>query len=108
MAHWQVRFHPRAEAEIEALPADLRARFLRIADLLIERGPQLVGMPHVRPLEGGLWEMRMQGRDGIGRAVYVICTGRTLYVLHAFVKKTQRTPRAALATAHARRQEIDP
>ena len=31
-------------------------------------GPQRVGLPHIRPLEGKLWEMRMQGRDGIARA----------------------------------------
>jgi len=45
-----------------ALPADMQARFLRIAELLQDLGPQRVGLPHIRPLEGKLWEMRMQGR----------------------------------------------
>lgn len=31
-------------------------------------GPQRVGPPHMRPLEGKLWEMRVQGRDVIARA----------------------------------------
>lgn len=67
--------------------------------MLEELGPQRVGLPHIRPLESKLWEMRMQGRDGIARAVYAAVQGRRLRVLHVFVKKTQTTPRAAIATA---------
>ena len=85
-----------------ALPVDMRARFLRIAEMLETFGPQQVGLPHVRPLEGKLWEMRMQGRDGISRAVYAALHGRRLVVLHVFVKKTQSTPRKALETARKR------
>lgn len=94
--------HPLAEPELMALPADMRARFLRIAELLESAGPQNVGLPHVRPLRSKLWEMRMQGRDGIARAVYAAVHGRRLLVLHVFVKKTQTTPQAALTTALAR------
>lgn len=85
-----------------ALPAEMKARFFRIADLLEVMGPQRVGMPHIRPLDGKLWEMRMQGRDGIARAIYAAVQGRTLLVLHVFVKKTQTTPRSALETARKR------
>jgi phage-related protein len=46
--------------------------------------------------------MRMQGRDGIARAVYVAMSGRRLLVLHVFVKKTQTTPRKALDAARKR------
>jgi phage-related protein len=99
---WTVALHPDASAELLALPEDMRARFLRIADMLQEFGPHQVGLPHVRPLEGKLWEMRMQGRDGIARAVYVAMHGRRLLVLHVFVKKTQATPRKALDTARKR------
>ena len=99
---WTVEIHPQAEAELQALPADMRGRFLRIAEMLEQLGPHQVGLPHVRPLEGKLWEMRMQGRDGIARAVYAAVHGRRLLVLHAFVKKTQATPRTALNTARTR------
>lgn len=91
--------HPLAEPELLALPADMKARFLHIAEMLEELGPQRVGLPHIRPLESKLWEMRMQGRDGIARAVYAAVQGRRLLVLHVFVKKTQTTPRAAIAMA---------
>jgi phage-related protein len=67
--------------------------------MLEEFGPQRVGLPHVRPLESKLWEMRMQGRDGIARAVYAAVHQRRLLVLYVFVKKTQTTPRSAIATA---------
>ena len=94
--------HPQAEPELTALPADMQARFVHMAELLQEFGPQRVGLPHIRPLEGKLWEMRMQGRDGIARAVYAAIQGRRLLVLHVFVKKTQTTPRSALETARKR------
>ncbi len=84
----------------------MRARFLHIAELLEDFGPQHLGLPHIRPLEDKLWEMRMQGRDGIARAVYAAIQGRRLLVLHVFVKKTQATPRRALTTARKRLEDI--
>jgi phage-related protein len=102
MSDWTVKLHSLAEPELLALPADMRVRFLHIAELLESFGPQQVGLPHIRPLEGKLWEMRMKGRDGIARAVYAAVHGRSLLVLHVFVKKTQTTPRAAIETARKR------
>lgn len=102
MNTWTVTLHPQAEPELKALPADMQARFLHIAELLQDFGPQRVGLPHIRPLENKMWEMRMQGRDGIARAVYAAIQGRRLLVLHVFVKKTQTTPRSALETARKR------
>ncbi len=46
--------------------------------------------------------VRMQGRDGIARAVYAAIQGSRLLVLHVFVKKTYTTPRSALQTARKR------
>ena len=105
---WQVHLIEAAEKELALLPADLKARFLRVAELLEAFGPQKVGLPHVRPLESKLWEMRMGGKDGIARAVYVAATGQRLMVLHVFVKKTQATPRRAIETALARLKELEP
>ncbi|OIN92296.1 MAG: hypothetical protein AUJ20_08260 [Comamonadaceae bacterium CG1_02_60_18] len=99
MNTWTVTMHPLAEPELLALPADMKAWFVHIAELLEAFGPQRVGLPHVRPLERKLWEMRMQGRDGIARAVYAAVQDRRLLVLHVFVKKTQTTPRHVIETA---------
>lgn len=106
MSQWTVKVCSLAEPELLTLPADMRARFLHVAELLEAFGPQEVGMPHVRPVEGKLWEMRMRGRDGIARAVYAAVHGRTLLVLHVFVKKTQATPRAAIETAKKRLEAL--
>jgi phage-related protein len=106
VAEWAVEVLDDAvEAELLALPKDMQARFLRISELLESFGPQRVGLPHVRPLGEKLWEMRLNGRDGIGRAIYTAAAGRRLVVLHAFVKKTQKTPRRAIDLALKRSKE---
>jgi phage-related protein len=103
---WTVDLDPAAEAELLAMPPDIRARFLHVAELLEAFGPRQVGMPHVRHLDGKLWEMRLTGRDGIARAVYVARTGQRLTVLHVFIKKTQKTSRKALETARTRLRRL--
>jgi phage-related protein len=49
--------------------------------------------------------MRMAGRDGIARAIYLAAHGQRLVVVHVFIKKTQKTPRAAIDTARSRAKE---
>jgi phage-related protein len=62
-------------------------------------------MPHIRPLVDKLWEIRLSGRDGIGRAIYVVAAGKKVVVVHAFIKKTQTTPSAAIKIANKRAKE---
>jgi phage-related protein len=93
-------------AEIKALPADMQARFLRIADRIIQVGLENVGEPHIKHLDGKLWEMRITGRDGIARALYVTATGKRVVVVRAFVKKTQKTPRNEIDLALQRAKEV--
>ena len=50
------------DAELEALPADLRARFTRTAQLIESVGLLNVGDPHVKHLKGPVWEMRMKAK----------------------------------------------
>ena len=105
MPAWSVELIEAAEAELFELPDDMQAKFLHIAEMLEELGPQRVGLPHVRPLEDKLWEMRMTGRDGIARAVYFAMTGRRLLVVRIFVKKTEKTPRREIEIARLRMRE---
>jgi hypothetical protein len=51
------------------LPADIQARFLRIAERVVLAGLETLREPHVKHLEGKLWEMRLTGRDGIARSL---------------------------------------
>jgi phage-related protein len=106
MMDWTVEtLDARVDEELAALPADMRNRFVRIATLLETFGPLQVREPYVKPLIGKLWEMRLKGKDGIARAAYVAAVGRRLVVVHVFVKKTQKTPRANLDIALQRAEE---
>ena len=89
------------------LPADTRARFSRICGLIAAVGLERMGAPHVRHLAGPLWEMRMTGREGISRALYVTAHGSRVVVVRAFVKKTQRTPKREIGLALRRAGEIE-
>jgi phage-related protein len=50
--------------------------------------------------------MWMKGRDGIARAIYITAIGERVVVLHAFDKKTQKTPARALEIARERAKEV--
>jgi phage-related protein len=94
------------EAEVESLPADMRARFVYIARLIEEFGLENVREPHITHLRGPLWEMRMKGRDGISRALYVTAVGRRVVVVRVFIKKTQKTPNREIDLALTRAKEL--
>jgi phage-related protein len=104
---WRVEIlNETVAAEIAALPADMQARFLRLAERITSVGLESLSEPHVKHLEGKLWELRLTGRDGIARALYVTAIGRRVVVVRAFVKKTQKTPRSEIELALQRAKEI--
>ena len=91
--------------ELASLPLDMRGRFVRVSHLVEEFGPFKVGMPHIRSLGNKLWEIRVSGRDGIGRGIYVVATGKRVVVVYVFVKKTAKTPPKAIKIALERAKE---
>ncbi len=95
------------ETEFRALPADMRARFVRISNLIQGHGLEHVHAPHIKHLEGALWEMRLKGRDGISRALYVTQRGKRVVVVRIFIKKTQKTPRREIEMALKRAKELE-
>ena len=98
--------NPTVQAEVDALPGDVRASFHRIGGMIQEFGLGSVREPHVKHIEGRLWEMRLRGRDGIARALYVTATGKRIVVLRVFVKKTEKTPPREMKLALQRAKEI--
>jgi phage-related protein len=96
----------RVERELDDLARDVRQRFLRIVELIEKHGIAAMHEPHIKHHEEKLWEMRMKGRDGIARAIYVTASGERVVVVHAFTKKTQKTPARALETARNRAKEV--
>ena len=88
---WRVSvFDSNVQAELDALPSDMRARLVRIVELIETYGFEAVREPHVKHLHLSLWEMRMKGRDGISRAIYVTASGKQVVIVRAFIKKTQK------------------
>lgn len=94
------------EDEIEKLPVDMRARLARISNLIEQHGFEVLPRDTVKHLEDKLWELRVAGRDGISRAIYVTASGKRVIIVRAFVKKTQRTPGNELKIARQRAKEI--
>lgn len=94
------------DAELEALPKDQLAKFIWISKLIQEHGLLEVREPYVKHLEEGLWEIRLKGRDGISRALYVVQKPKRVVVVRVFVKKTQKTPRKEIKLALKRAEEL--
>jgi phage-related protein len=66
-----------------------------------------VGMPLVRPMGKGLFEVRTSLPDGtIARVLFCFHDGE-LYALHGFIKKTQKTPDSDLKLAQDRKKDIE-
>lgn len=72
---WTVASVSAVGAEIEVLPVALRARLLRLLETVENVGLEVLRAPHVRHLEGKLWELRVRAKGGIVRGIYVTATG---------------------------------
>jgi phage-related protein len=103
---WSVEYLPTAAEERTALPPDMRARLARMSEVIEENG--LSGLPRdwVKSLGDKLWELRIAGKDGIARAIYVTATGQRVVIVRIFIKKTQKTPQRELELARQRAKEL--
>ncbi|HEY7297144.1 MAG TPA: type II toxin-antitoxin system RelE/ParE family toxin [Xanthobacteraceae bacterium] len=109
MAAWTIELLDAAvSAELDAWPTELRAALTRITDRITTLGLERIGEPHVRHIEGKLWEMRASGGRLEGRALYVAATGRRVVIVLAFVKKTRKTPDRLIRLALERARRIKP
>jgi phage-related protein len=104
---WSIEF---ADLEVKSalygLPVEMRANFERISHLIEDYGILAMREPYVKHLEGPLWEIRLKGRDGIARAIYVTAKERRVVVVHVFRKKTQKTPRREIEAALRKAKEV--
>ena len=65
-----------------------------------------IGMPLVRSLKDGLWEVRSHLPSRKIARLILCFHQKTLVVLHAFIKKTQKTPPEDLELAKRRWKEV--
>lgn len=100
-------FHPRVRQDIKAFPEDVRREFGKaIFDL--QKGSNL-GMPLSRPMPDvalGIEELRVRDPSGIYRTFYYKKSKRGILILHAFGKKTQKTPPREMEIARKRLKEM--
>jgi phage-related protein len=110
---WKVVFYETETGEspvwdfIFGLPAKDQAKVVRDLDLLEEFGLELRA-PYVRSVTGRrkLWELRVRGIGGAYRFLYFAFTGQRMVLLHAFAKKTEKTPRREIAIAEKRMDDF--
>ena len=64
-----------------------------------------LGMPLIRKLEPGLWEVRSAIDRGIARVLFTV-EDDVMVLLHGFVKKTAKTPSTDLQLARDRLSKL--
>lgn len=94
-----VQAHELAAQELEELPDDLRGKMFLLIERLESEGQ--LKMPHSKPIGAKLFELRVGGKD-IARTLYCYAKEQNIYLLHAFVKKTETTSAAAIKLARKR------
>ena len=93
------------QQDILALPDTLAARYIVMTRRMEALGPNL-GEPHTKAFGHGLFELRLKGAEGIARVFYCTIVGKRIFMLHGFVKKSQKTPQADLNIAISRMKEV--
>lgn len=87
------------------LPDTLQARYIGLAQRMVEYGPHL-GLPHTEAFGSGLFELRLKGAEGIARVLFCTMVKQEIVMLHSFIKKTQKTPQKELNIARLRMKEL--
>ena len=64
-----------------------------------------LGMPLIRKLDTGLWEVRSNIRQGIARVLFTV-EGDVMVLLHGFIKKSHKSPQDDLDTARKRLADL--
>jgi phage-related protein len=105
-SNWQITYYnARVQRDVWTMPAGIVADYLRLTEAMALYGADL-RMPHSRAMGGGLFELRPKGPEGIGRVFYCTQVGKTIVVLHSFVKKTQETPDTEMRVARKRLKDV--
>lgn len=90
---------------IDKQPKNDQAVILAVLEDIIENRFNAKGC-QFRQLEGKLWEIKIKSPSGGYRLLYVTIASELIFILHAFKKKTQKTPIKELNVARKRLKEI--
>ncbi|WP_116645051.1 type II toxin-antitoxin system RelE/ParE family toxin [Salinivibrio sp. HTSP] len=103
--HWNIVFYRGVEESILNMPPKIQSRMLKLLELIEKHGAKL-GPPHTESIGNGLFEIRAKAKEEIGRSLFCYLDGPNIYIFHAFVKKSQKTPKKDLALATGRMKEV--
>ncbi len=95
------------QKEIAKFSEDIRGEVADAAARLEEE--QTLSLPLSRPMPiigRGVHELRFRGRGGVYRVIYVLVESGNVWFLHAFQKKTEKTPRRNIEIARKRLREV--
>ncbi len=109
IADWKILFYETKRGEspvyefFKKQQPRARSKITHLIDLLSRYG-NMLGLPHSKALGGGLYELRIRGKEEL-RIFYCFTQQKTIYLLHAFKKQTQETPKKELSLAVQRKEE---
>ena len=110
MNNWVIRFYTNSRGDelvqdfIRQQDKPTYAKTIRLLGLIAKNGPNL-GMPYSRYMQDGLYELRIRGKNEV-RIFYVFQTEMTVFLLHAFKKRSKKTPYKELEIAINRKKEL--
>ena len=90
---------------IDDLPKEDQARFLEVIDEIETEGLNATRVIF-KPIEGKLWEIKFRSVRAGYRVFYILLEKDLMVWLHAFSKKTQKTPQKELDIARKRMKEV--
>lgn len=103
---WKILYYnDNVQASINNWPVGIRAFYARVTERMVIFGPNL-GMPFTRSIGKGLFEIRAKGKEGIGRTFFCTIVDQRIIILHAFIKKSQKTPKKELEIARRRMRDV--
>lgn len=109
---WQIEYYKNKRGDeivrefIDGLPVETRIKVRGTLKLLEEYGI-LIEAPHTKKIIGtSLWELRTLGESSV-RIFYIAKINRTFWLLHGFIKKSQKTPESEIKTALKRLRELN-
>jgi len=101
-----VRFIESSQKDLRAMPAEVR-NALGIELMTVQYGGEPNDFKPMPTVGAGVYEIRYRDvQNGAFRVVYVAKFSDAIYVLHAFQKKTQKTPKADIDLAASRYRKL--
>ena len=96
-------FNKSSQKFFESLGISIRPRVAKTFELLEQYANEL-GMPHSKALGGGLFELRIVGIVST-RFIYAFYSGK-IWILHGFVKKSNRIPQQEIGYARTQLKKL--